>query len=287
MEVVSRHFPDNRTFGKAMKIVLLFLVLFFLTNKTLHSQVSLFHIDGTDLYPRYVSALFLTIAPDARSAGMGDVGAASEQDVYSQYWNPAKYAFMEKNSCISFTYTPWITNLVPGVKLLSLNGYYKIGDKNSVSSSFRYFSQGKLDYRMIGVPTKIHPYEFYLDVGYSKRITDHFSGGIVLRYIHSYPTNGWQQADGSDTQPGRAFSGDIGLYYHNDLITGEKKSEWALGMNISNIGTPISYYGDQEHKIPIPTNLRVGGRFTMNLNQNNSLSLHLDINKHYCPTKII
>lgn len=284
MEVVPRQVSKNKTSENFIAKVLLFLVVLHLTNIDLKSQLSIFHVDGTNLYPRYVSALFLTISPDARSAGMGDVGAASEADINSQYWNIAKYAFLEKNGGISFTYSPCITNLVQDVYLLNLTGYSKVGLKNTVSGSFRYFSHGNLDYRMIGPPMKMNPYEFALDAGYSRRFTDHFSGGIVFRYIQSHPLNGGSQADGQGTQPGKSVSGDLGLYYQNEFLMREKEYEWALGLNFSNIGTPISYGNYEEDMVPIPSNLRLGGRFKININQNNSLSFHLDVNKLLVPT---
>ncbi len=270
---------------KTILPLLLFLVLSILAGKQLIGQINLNEIDGTDLYPRYVSALFLTIAPDARSAGMGDAGGATAPDINAQHWNSAKYAFLESKGGVSFTFSPWITNLVPDVYHLYLSGYSKIGNKNTVSGSFRYFSHGNLDYRLIGPPVQVNPYEFALDAGYSRRFTDHFSGGIVLRYIHSDPTNGWPQPDGTETRPGISVSGDLGLYYQNEFLIREKTVEWALGLNLSNIGTPISYYEeDDDHKMPIPSNLRIGGRFTFNLNENNSISTHADVSKLLVPT---
>lgn len=262
---------------------LLCMLLALLTFRPADGQITIYELDGTDAPRRYVSALFLTIAPDARSTGMGNVGVASEQDINSQYWNSAKYTFVEGKGGISFTYTSWLTNLVPGIYKLYLSGYSKIGNKNTVSGSFQYFSHGTLDYRHFGT-TPVNPYEFALDAGYSRRFTDHFSGGIVLRYIHSHPTNGWHNLDGSKSRSGKSVSGDLGLYYQNDLKLGGMDAIWALGMNISNVGTPISYELTGEHKTPIPTNLRIGGRFSVDFNEHNSLSLHAEANKLLVPT---
>ena len=234
MLATPRQFSSIKTLRRITLNVLLCVLLALVTIKHVDGQITIYELDGSDPHGRFVSALFLTIAPDARSTGMGNVGAASEQDINSQHWNSAKYSFAERRGGISFTYTPWITNLVPGVYKLYLSGYSKIGHKNTVSGSFQYFSHGTLDYRLIGT-APVNPYEFALDAGYSRRFTDHFSGGIVLRYIHSHPTNGWHQPDGMETRPGKSVSGGksppsraarkLGLCArcHNDTATRRKR----------------------------------------------------------------
>lgn len=269
--------------------VLLCLLLPLSVNRELIAQVSLYHIDGTDIYPRYVSALFLTIAPDARSSGMADVGIASSPDINSQHWNSAKYAFIERKGGISLSYAPWLRNSMNthyfrSMHLGYLSGYYSIKNKNFLSGSFRYFTWGITQPSQIGIWDPYDRYEFAADIGYSRLFTDHLSGGIVLRYIHSDILKAGATADGHDPAPGRSVAGDIGLYYHEEVDIGGKTVNWALGLNISNIGSPISYYEEKDHKIPIPTNLGLGSRFTFNINQNNSLSFHLDINKLLVPT---
>jgi len=198
-----RHSLSIKNLRRITLNVLLCLLVATSAIKNIDGQITIYELDGSDPHGRYVSAAFLTIAPDARSAGMGNVGAASGQDINSQHWNSAKYSFAEKRVGLSITYIPWITNLVPGVYKLYLSGYSKVGHKNTVSGSFQYFSHGTLDYRMFGTGP-VNPYEFALDAGYSRRFTNHLSGGIVLRYIHSHPTNGWHQPDGMETRPGKS-----------------------------------------------------------------------------------
>jgi hypothetical protein len=251
-----------------------------------HGQISGSELTGAAANSLQASALFLTIAPDGRSTGMGDVGAASVPDVYSQHWNAAKYVFTEKKAGISITYTPWLRNLIPGMNLGYLSGYYKINDKNIVSSSIRYLSLGEIYQAQILPAYAYHPYEVAADAGYSRKFTDHFSGGIVFRYIHSDPTGGETAAGGQETQPGTSIAGDINLYYQNEIQMGERDTRWALGFNISNIGTPIAYHEDAE-KTPIPTNLRLGGRFEYRMNDNHSISLNADVNKLLIPTAAI
>lgn len=230
------------------------------------------------------SVPFLTIAPDGRSSGMGDVGAASTPDINSQHWNSGKYAFMEGKGGVALSYSPWLTNQIPNIKHLYFTGFYKINDKNTVSSSLRYFSMGRIDFTSIGGTTtsSFYPREFALDAGYSRKFTNRFSGGIVLRYIHSVPTT-TQTTSGQENITGTAIAGDLGLYYQDDIQLGEKDAQWALGINISNIGTPVSYSEDAP-STPIPTNLRLGSRFSYEFNSYHSLSFHFDINKLLVPT---
>jgi len=230
------------------------------------------------------SVPFLRIAPDGRSSGMGDVGVASTPDVNSQHWNSGKYAFMEGKGGVALSYSPWLTNQIPNIKHLYFTGFYKINDKNTISSSLRYFSLGRIDFTRIGGTTTatFYPREFALDAGYSRKFTNRFSGGIVLRYIHSVTTT-TQTTSGQENITGTAIAGDLGLYYQDDIQLGVKDAQWALGLNISNIGTPVSYTEDAP-KTPIPTNLRLGGRFSYHINENHMLAFHADINKLLVPT---
>ncbi|MEN8157247.1 MAG: type IX secretion system outer membrane channel protein PorV [Bacteroidota bacterium] len=232
----------------------------------------------------HTAAPFLTIAPDGRSTGMGDVGVATAPDLNSQHWNSAKYAFIEGRWGVAATYTPWTRHLTPGRNLGYLTGYYKINEKNIVSSSLRYFS---LPINMFPAVTglagiTIDPFETAFDAGYSRKFTDNFSGGVVFRYIHSDLTRG-HAVNGEETRPGTSFAGDLGLYYQDDIQLGEKPAQWAVGLNISNVGSPISYTADAK-AVPIPTNLRLGGRFCFNINASHSISLNTDLNKLLVPT---
>jgi hypothetical protein len=178
-----------------------------------------------------------------------------------------------------------LTNLVPGIHHLYLAGYHKINDKNTVSGSLRYFSLGTVVFVPVGtIPAgDYHPKEFAIDAGYSRRFTDLFSGGVVLRYIHSDLTGGSISPGGDVTKPATSVAGDLGLYYQDDILVGVRNAQWALGLNISNVGPPISYTDDAE-KTPIPTNLRLGGRFSYDFNSNHTPSLHADLNKLLVPS---
>ena len=265
--------------NRSLKIVL-FISLLTCTYHLTKGQIGISQLIGAQLNTIQTAVPFLTIAPDGRSTGMGDVGAASAPDVNSQHWNSAKYAFTQNKGGIAFIYTPWLTNLIPDINLVYLAGYYRINEKNVVSSSIRYFSLGTLTFTSLGgiVTSQYYPREFAMDAGFSRKFTDHFSGGVVFRYINSDLLSGQLTPSGDKTNPGTSFAGDLGLYYQNDILVGENDAQWALGLNISNIGTPISYSKDA-YKTPIPTNVRLGGRFSYNINEYNTISFHADLNK--------
>jgi len=270
---------------KHFLIALLCLTILLLFTDRVFSQISSDELDGSSIRTNDVTALFLTIAPDARSAGMGDVGAATDPDVHSQHWNPAKYAMIKGKGGVSASYSPWLTNLLPNIDLGYLSGYYRINDKSVLSSSFRFFSLGRLTFTNItGIMNTDYLYEMAADLGYSRRFTDHFSAGVTLRYIHSDLLSEYNTADGQNTKPGRSVAADIGLYYQNQFELGTKDAYWALGLNLSNMGNPISYQKNAETETPIPTNLRLGGKFKLELDENNSLSLFTDLNKLLVPT---
>ncbi len=262
-----------------------FIAIFLLSGPILQAQVNPFALGGAAMNSIQTAVPFLSIAPDARAAGMGDAGVASGADVNSQHWNAAKYAFIDGKSGLSFTYTPWLSNLIPDIGLYYLSGYYRINPKNTVSASFRYFSLGSLSFGF-GVPSNYQPREFAIDAGYSRLLTDHFSGGIVFRYIQSDLLDGSSTPNGQAPKPGTSVAADLGLYYQKEIDVGEKNATWALGMNISNIGTRVSYSEDAEGT-PIPTNLRLGAGFKYEINSDHAISMNGDLNKLLVPTSAV
>ena len=131
----------------------------------------------------------LNIAPDARAAAMGDLGAATDPDANSQYWNPSKYAFAYSQGAFSLSYTPWLRKLVNDIFLANLAGYYKLGsnDNQALSASLRYFSLGEVNTTNVdgGSGQSLNPYELSFDIGYSRKLSEKFSMGVVFRYIYS------------------------------------------------------------------------------------------------------
>ena len=228
--------------------------------------------------PVYTGVTSLSIAPDARAGAMGDVGVATDPDVFSQYWNPAKYPFNIARAGVAMSYTPWLRQLVNDIDLINLAGFYRIGDYSAVSASLTYFSLGEVTMRSNDMTIK--PYEMAVDVAYSRMLSEKLSAAIALRAIYS----DLQYSMDEDVEPGKAFAADMALYYNNYIIMGDRECMLGLGMNISNIGTKISYDGGATNEF-IPTNLRLGASLLYPIDEYNTISFSVDINKLLVPTR--
>lgn len=229
--------------------------------------------------PVNTSVTSQTIAPDARSAGMGDVGVATDPDVVSQYWNPAKYPFTISRAGVALNYTPWLRELVNDIDLAYLAGYYRIGDYSAVSASLRYFSLGEVFLGTSDDAMTINPYEMSLDVAYSLMLSETFSIGAAVRWIYSDLTYDYT----SDTAPGSAFAADLSCYYQNYINLGQRECQLGLGLNISNIGSKISFGGDNNSEF-IPTNMRLGASLMIPIDEYNRFTIAADANKLLVPT---
>lgn len=239
--------------------------------------------DKKDMFnPVNTSVTSQTIAPDARAAGLGDAGAATDPDVVSQYWNPAKYPFTISRAGVALNYTPWLRQLVSDMDLAYLAGYYRIGDYSAVSASLRYFSLGEVFLstgESGGDNMTINPYEMSMDVAYSLMLSDKFSIAAAVRWIYSDLTYDYTQ----DTSPGSAFAVDLAAYYQNYLNIGSRECQLGLGLNISNIGSKISFGGDNNSEF-IPTNLRLGASLMVPIDEYNRFTITADANKLLVPT---
>ena len=226
-----------------------------------------------------------TIAPDARSAGLGDVGAATDADVYSQFWNPAKYPFAISRAGVGLSYTPWLRQLVNDIGLAYMSGYYRIGDYAAISAGIRYFSLGEVStYDGSGgsgsAPTlTIRPYEMSADVAYSLMLSEKFSIAAGVRWIYSDLTYSYTD----NTTPGSAFAADLGMYYQNYVNIGQRECQLGIGMNVSNIGSKITM-GEDANSEFIPTNLRLGASLMIPIDEYNRFTIAADANKLLVPT---
>lgn len=230
------------------------------------------------LNPVYHGVTSLAIAPDARGGGLGDVGAATDPDVNSQYWNPAKYPFCISRAGVSLNYTPWLRSLTPDIDLANITGYYRIGNYDALSASLRYFSLGEV---IAGSEQDIiKPYEFAIDVAYSRMLSETFSAAVALRYIYSDLA---YRAD-DETTPGSAFAADIAMYHNGYIMMGNRECQLGWGLNISNIGSKISYDEGNTSEF-LPTNLRLGASLLIPLDEYNRLAISADANKLLVPTR--
>ena len=240
----------------------------------------------TDIFnPVYTAVTSQTIAPDARAAGMGDVGVATDPDVNSQYWNPAKYPFTISRAGVSLNYTPWLRQLVNDMYLANLVGYYRIGDFSADSTSLRYFNMGEVTMKESNGGSNgmtINPYEMSFDVAYSLLLSEKFSIAAGLRWIYSDLTYDYS----SETTPGSAFAADIAAYYQNYINIGQRECQLGIGLNISNIGSKINFGSDTNSEF-IPTNMRLGASLMIPVDEYNRFSIAADANKLLVPTRPI
>lgn len=219
------------------------------------------------------------IAPDARAAGMGDVGVATDPDVNSQYWNPAKYPFCISRAGLSLNYTPWLRQLVNDIDLAYVSGYYRIGDYSAISGSIRYFSLGEVMTSNDDNAMTVNPYEMSLDVAYSLMLSEKFSLAAGIRWIYSDLRYDYSE----DSAPASAFAADLAMYYNNYINIGLRECQLGLGMNISNIGSKISYFGDDRSQF-LPANLRIGASLMIPVDEYNRFTIAADANKLLVPT---
>jgi hypothetical protein len=228
---------------------------------------------------------FLTITPDSRSGGMGDAGVALSYDANAMYWNPAKLAFSTGNMGFSISYTPWLRQLINDINLAYLSGFKKIDDEQTIGFSLRYFSLGDINFTdLVGNPQgSFNPNEFAIDGAYARAFSDRFSGSLAFRFIYSNLTGG-QYVGGIESHPGMAYASDISLYYtNNELQLRDYDATFSMGMNISNIGSKISYTKNSDKDF-IPINLRLGAAYSLQFDDYNSITAAVDLNKLMIPT---
>lgn len=243
-------------------------------------------VDKKDIFnPVYTAVTSQTIAPDARAAGLSDVGVATDPDVNSQYWNPAKYPFTISRAGVSISYTPWLRQIVNDMYMANLVGYYRIGDYSAVSTSLRYFNMGEVPLSSsVGSSNDmtINPYEMSFDAAYSLMLSEKFSIAAGVRWIYSDLTYDYS----SETTPGSAFAADIAAYYQNYINIGQRECQLGVGLNISNIGSKINFGSDDNSEF-IPTNMRLGAALMIPADQFNRFTIAVDANKLLVPTRPI
>lgn len=261
-----------------LKITLVALAVLVSMNVKAQDKRSMFN-------PIHTALVSQTIAPDARAAGMGDVGAATDPDVNSQYWNPAKYPFCISRAGIALNYTPWLRSLVSDMDIAYLSGYYRIGDYSAVSASLRYFSLGEVytNYDSFSSDLSnaqtINPYEMSFDVAYSLMLSEKFSIAAGVRWLMS----DMQYSSTEERSASSAFAADIACYYNNYINIGSRECQLGIGLNISNIGSKITF-GGSDYSEFIPTNMRLGAALMVPIDEFNRFTISADANKLLVPT---
>ncbi len=251
-----------------------------------HAQVGGSSLLGQDSTNKVITTAvpFLGITPDARAAALGDAGVASSPDANSAYWNSAKLVFIDKDYGVSASYTPWLGKIINDMYVFYLSGFYKIDRRQAVAFSMKYFDLGEVQFNQGPDPADLlgryNPREFAFDVTYSRMLTEHVSIGGALRYIHSNLT-GYLSTNSFDASPGNSVAVDMGFYYTKPITW--KNSNLSLGATITNLGGKISY-SDQNNSDFLPTNLRIGGAYKMEVSPLNSFTFLLDFNKLMVPS---
>lgn len=249
------------------------------------AQVSGTNTNGSSASGAILTAVpFLTVSPDARSGAIGDAGVALASDKNANYWNPSKLAFIETQDQISLSYSPWLRRLVPDINLSYLSYAHKLDDRNTIGLSLKYFNLGKIqlvdnNQQDQGTYT---PNEFAVDATFARKFGENFSLGTSLRYIYSSLSNG-SFSEGQQTKAGKAIAADVSLYYKNPTQLFGKDDLFAFGVNISNIGSKISYTESGQSYF-LPTNLKIGVANTWFLDSYNELTATLDANKLLVPS---
>jgi len=259
----------------------LWISLILLLSLNLNAQISTGDLTGQDAGNPIPTAIpLLNITPDSRGGALGDAGVASSADANSLYWNVAKYPFIEKQSGLSLSYTPWLHKLADDIDLSYVTGFFKLDKRQTLAFGMRYFSLGNITFTNIygNELRDFRPKEFTLDAGYAFKMSSELSGGIALRYVYSNLTGGIGE---TSSKPGWTVAGDLGFFYQKDLNT-NLKSTFTAGMNIGNIGGKISYTEDVQDFIPM--NLRIGAGYKIQIDDYNSISMLFDINKLLVPT---
>ncbi|HET6245980.1 MAG TPA: type IX secretion system outer membrane channel protein PorV, partial [Bacteroidia bacterium] len=250
---------------KNSRLIKIFSTLFFLIGGKIYAQQELNAI--TTAVP------FLLIAPDSRAGGMGDAGVAASPDGNSIHWNPSKLAFIKEDMGFSLSYIPWLRSLVPDINLSYLSGYKRLDNNQTIAASLFYSSLGDITFTDQSGMTigNYRPNEFAFDLAYARKLSPNFSGGMALRYIYSNLTMG-QVVGGADTRPGMSVAADISGYYVNpDAQLGNIPATVAFGLNISNIGSKMSYSGTGRRDF-IPINMRLGPSITLKPDDYNSIT---------------
>ena len=266
------------------KVITLFIAIWAVSLPTAMAQENV----KDDFNPIQTGVNSLNIAPDARGASMGDLGVATDPDANSQYWNPSKYAFAYSRGAASLSYTPWLRKLVNDIFLANVAGYWKLGhnDNQALSASLRYFSLGEVTTNPPGETQSaqtLNPYEMSFDIGYSRKLSEKFSMGVVFRYIYS--DLGFSDSYAGDQSTGAsAFAADISGYFTTYPIIGRNECQFSWGWNISNIGTKVSYNNGEDPAF-LPTNLRLGASFMFPLADYHNLAVSLDLNKLLVPAR--
>lgn len=234
-------------------------------------------------------APFLRISPDARAGGMGDQGVVTSTDVFSQFWNAAKYPFAKVSSGVGVNYTPYMSKLTNDVFLLYGSFYTFLGDdeRSTLSASLYYFNMGEVSLTDIKAGTivdngTVKPNEFSIDLAYGLKLSDTYSMAVTGRFIRSDFVS--FNSD-SNFKAANTFAVDVSGYFmspkHESIsgYEGRVKAGWA----VQNIGPKLDYTGDENSRSYLPTMARLGIGYDLLIDDMNRFSLSGEASKILVP----
>lgn len=229
----------------------------------------------------------LSIAPDARSAGMGDIGVATDADLNSLHWNPAKYSYMQSAGGITANYTPWLRKLVSDIDLAHIAGYYNFGDlAGGIAASFTYFSLGNVSLTDANgtVLQDVRPNEWSLDLSYYRKLHEYVSMAVALRFMYSDLNNGYNSSTttAGEMYPAWTMAADVSLYYHQPIELPMGTSYFSLGFALQNLGGKMTY--DKITQNFIPATMRIGVNYELPFDKYNSLTFGVQADKLMVPS---
>lgn len=227
---------------------------------------------------------FLTIASDARSSGMGDVGIATAPDAFSMQWNPAKYSFIESNKGFALGYTPYLENIISDIALLS-GAYYKRLNNNrgAFSIGLRYFTLGAIELRQFAADPGLitQPNEIAIDGSYALKLSPNFSMAVGGRFIRSNLK--FPQEVSIDSRAASSVAVDLAAFYMGNFEPFQSfEGRWRWGVNLSNLGPKIAYDASGQQDF-LPANLGIGIGYDFVYHSNSALALSIDLNKYLVP----
>jgi len=264
----------------------LLLGVFVLATFTTYAQNSVI-ISGQDPNRRVITTAvpFLNFAPDSRHSAMGDVGVATTPDVNSAHWNSGKLAFVDQKMGFSLSYSPWLGKLVNDMSVSYLTGFFKIDDNSAFGFDLRYFNMGDVQLTDgLGNPLgEFNPRDIAIGGTYSRKLSSNLGLGISARFIHSNLSGSISSVGGSESRPGISVGTDVGLFYTKPIFAGNKEGNFSWGVNLSNIGPKITYNSADDLDY-IPTNLRIGTAYSLDLDPLSTITFALDFNKLLVPT---
>ncbi|SJZ44720.1 hypothetical protein SAMN04488128_101255 [Chitinophaga eiseniae] len=231
-----------------------------------------------------IGASFLLVNPDARSSGAGDATIGLEADPNSLFSNAAKIVFAGDWG-VSANYSPWMWELNNNQSNMAyVSAYKNFNAVEGVGLSLKYFNYGEVTFRDDNgtVLQTYSPKEFAVDAAYARKLGQHMSLAISLRYVRSQLGQG--SFNGLQQKPASAVAGDVGYYYQNSTDRLEFGNRYSFGVSFTNIGTKLQYTDDNTRKSFLPMNLRIGGGYTFVHTYDHEFTIAVDINKLLVPT---